>query len=189
MGNQRLIQPVDPTIASRLAGQNLRMALLDVSDRAAVEAWSEAATRGFHGGRLTPERHTEYLEANKARRNTGVWDEANPGLEPVGTSNSWVSRLAVPGERTIESWAISTVTVASTHHKRGIARALLEAELAAAVAAGLPMAMLTVSESSLYQRYGFAPAAWAADYEFNARRVTWAGPTPAGRIEYLSNDR
>lgn len=165
------------------------MALLDMSDRAAVEAWSEAATRGFHGGRLTAERHTEYLEANRARRNTGVWDDTSSSPEPAGTSNSWVSRLAVPGDRTIEAAAISTVTVASTHHKRGIARALLEGELAAAVTAGLPMAMLTVSESSLYQRYGFAPATWAADYEFNARRVTWSGPTPVGRVEYISNER
>ena len=77
------------------------------------------------------------------------------------------------------------MTVASTHHKRGIARALLEAELAAA-AKHVPMAMLTVSESSLYQRYGFAPAAFAADYEFDTRRVTWSGPTPDGRIEYIT---
>jgi predicted acetyltransferase len=182
-----LSQPVDPAIASRLASQGLRMALLDTTDRAAVEAWSEAATRGFHGGRLSPERHAEYVEANRRRRNTGVWDDASPSAEPVGTSNSWVSRLALPGQRTIDAWAISTVTVASTHHKRGIARALLEAELAAAVTAGLPMAMLTVSESTLYQRYGFAPAAWAADYEFNTRRVTWAGPTPGGRVEYIDN--
>jgi predicted acetyltransferase len=186
--SENLTQPVDPAIASRLAAQGLRMTLLDMSDRAAVEAWSEAATRGFHGGRLTPERHTEYLEANRARRNTGVWDDAGTSPEPVGTSNSWVSRLAVPGDRSIDAWAVSTVTVASTHHKRGIARALLEGELAAAVATGVPMAMLTVSESSLYQRYGFAPAAWAADYAFNARRVTWSGPTPAGRVEYISNE-
>jgi predicted acetyltransferase len=189
VAHQHLSQPVDPVIASRLAEQGLRTALLDMSDREAVEAWSEAATRGFHGGRLTPERHAEYLEANATRRNTGVWDESSPSLEPVGTSNSWVSRLAVPGDRAIESWAISTVTVASTHHQRGIARALVEGELAAAAAAGQPMAMLTVSESSLYQRYGFAPAAWAADYAVNARRVTWSGPRPAGRVEYISNEQ
>ena len=85
----------------------------------------------------------------------------------------------------MDAWAISTVTVASTHHKRGIARALIEAKLAAA-AKHVPMAMLTVSESSLYGRYGFAPAAFAADYEFDVRRVKWSGPTPDGRVEYIS---
>jgi predicted acetyltransferase len=181
-------EPVDPAIAERLAEQGLRMDLLDMDDKAAADAWSEAAARGFHGGHLTPERAAEFAEANRARRNTGVWDVSSSSLEPVGTSNSWVSRLAIPGDRTLDAWAISTVTVASTHHKRGIARALIEAELAAA-AKHVPMAMLTVSESSLYQRYGFAPAAFAADYEFDVRRVTWSGPVPDGRIEYITNQQ
>jgi predicted acetyltransferase len=179
------IEPVDPSAAERLRAAGLRMDLLDGDKQEIVEAWIEAATRGFHGPNLTPERRAEYRDANTARRNTGVWDDSSPSLEPVGTSNSWISRLAIPGNRTLDAWAISTVTVASTHHKRGIARALMEAELAAA-AKHVPMAMLTVSESSLYQRYGFAPAAFAADYEFDTRRVTWSGPTPDGRIEYIT---
>lgn len=179
------LEPVDPSAAERMRAAGLRMDLLDMSNTEGVDAWTESATRGFHGANLTPERRAEYREANSARRNTGVWDDASPSLEPVGTSNSWISRLAVPGNRTLDAWAISTVTVASTHHKRGIARALMEAELAAA-AKHVPMAMLTVSESSLYQRYGFAPAAFAADYEFDTRRVTWSGPTPDGRIEYIT---
>lgn len=189
MSNDFLTQPIDPATKERLKASGLRMDLADSSDAQVMEAWSDSTNRGFHGGALSPERHAEYLEANKARRNTGVWDENSSSPEPVGTSNSWVSRLAVPGERTIDSWAISSVTVASTHSKRGIARALLEAELAAAHAAGLPMAMLTVSESSLYQRYGFAPAAFAADYEFDISRVKWTGPTPNGRVEYITLEK
>ena len=183
-----LAEPVDPTTAARLAAKGLRMNVLDLANAEASAAWSEAANRGFHGGKVTPERHAEWSEANAARRNTGVWDDSSPSAEPVGTSNSWISRLAVPGHRTIDAWAISTVTVASTHHKRGIARALLEAELAAA-AKHVPMAMLTVSESSLYQRYGFAPAAFAADYEFDSRRVTWSGPRPDGRVEFITLEK
>lgn len=170
-----------------MADGGLRMALADPSDAKSFEPWTDATNRGFHGGTLSPERQAEYREADAARRNTGVWDDSNANvLEPVGTANSWPSRLAVPGGRTIQGWAVSSVTVASTHHGRGIARALLEAELRTASALGVPMAMLTVSESSLYQRYGFAPAAMAADYEFDVRRVTWSGPTPGGRIEFIS---
>jgi predicted acetyltransferase len=178
-------ESVDAAIAERLRTQGLRMDLLDMNERSAVDAWSDAANRGFHGGQATPERYTESAEAIRARRNTGVWDESSSTLEPVGTSNSWISRLGVPGGRTLDAWAISTVTVASTHHKRGIARALVEAELAAA-SQHVPMAMLTVSESSLYGRYGFAPAAFAADYEFDVRRVRWSGPIPDGRVEYIT---
>ena len=179
-----LTQPIDKKTAARLAKSGLRMDLIDFTDKVAGDHFTDAANRGFHGGQLSEERYAEYREADQARRNTGVFDGDNP--EPVGTSNSWVSRLAVPGDRTIDAWAVSSVTVASTHHKRGIARALIEAELAAAVAAGVPMAMLTVSESSLYQRYGFAPAAFAADFEFNVRRTTWSGPTPDGHVEFIT---
>ncbi len=123
-------EPVDRSTAERVRVAGLRMDLLDGANQELADAWVDSATRGFHGANLTPERFAEYREANTARRNTGVWDDASPSLEPVGTSNSWISRLAVPGNRTIDAWAISTVTVASTHHKRGIARALLESELA-----------------------------------------------------------
>ena len=81
-------EPVDPTTAERLRDAGLRMDLLDLSDRQRAEAWSEAATRGFHGSTLTPDRLAEFRDANAARRNTGVWDDSSPSLEPVGTSNS-----------------------------------------------------------------------------------------------------
>ena len=76
---------------------------------------------------------------------------------PVATIASWIGELTVPGGRGIPSCAISAVTVAPTHRRRGIARAMLEGELGAALDAGAPIAMLTVSESTLYGRYGFAP--------------------------------
>jgi predicted acetyltransferase len=180
-------QPIDPTSATRMAKARLRMDILDNADEPAGNAWLQAAVRGFHGPWATPERQAEMRTANLLRRNTGVWDDVNTDkTEPVGTTNSWPTRLAIPGDRTIESWAISTVTVASTHAGKGIGRAMLEAELRTAATLGIPIAMLTVSESSLYQRYGFAPAAMAADYTFDARRVTWSGPVPDGRVEFTS---
>jgi len=108
----------------------------------------------------------------------------------------------VPGStidhpRTISSWAISSVTVASTHRRRGIARNLLEGELRTAHALGLPMAMLTVSESTIYGRFGFAPAAFATDWTIDTRRAKWIGPAasgsggagPDGSVEFVSIER
>ena len=124
------------------------------------------------------------------RRPVGIWDDANSDKhEPVATIDCWPTRLGVPGGRTVESWAISGVTVASTHAGKGMARAMLEGELRTARDLGIPMASLTVSESSLYGRYGFGAAAMAADYEFNTRRVTWKGPIPDGRVEFISLEK
>ncbi|QTX03875.1 GNAT family N-acetyltransferase [Agromyces archimandritae] len=90
----------------------------------------------------------------------------------------------LPG-RTLEAWAISSVTVAPTHRRRGIARALLEGELRTAHAAGMPLAMLTVTEATIYGRYGFSPASLSADLAIERRRVHWTGPTPPGRVRFV----
>jgi predicted acetyltransferase len=53
-------------------------------------------------------------------------------------------------------------------------------ELRTAAELGVPIAALTVSESTIYGRFGFASAAQAAHWEIDTRHVRWAGPTPAG---------
>src|SRR5690606_26901044 len=85
-------------------------------------------------------------------------------------------------------WAISSVTVAATHRRRGIARALLEGELRAAAAHGVPLAGLTVSEATIYGRYGFASALPVARIAVDTRRAGWASPMPEGRLEYLEGE-
>ena len=52
--------------------------------------------------------------------------------------NSWVTPMTVQGGAHVPMWAISAVTVAATHRRRGIARNLLEGELRAAAQPGLP---------------------------------------------------
>ena len=53
---------------------------------------------------------------------------------------------------------ITDVTVAPTHRRRGLMRRLMTENLEAAVAADVPLAVLTASEGAIYQRFGFAPA-------------------------------
>ena len=117
---------------------------------------------------------------------TGIFDPAAPmPAAPVATIASWIGELTVPGGRGIPSCAISAVTVAPTHRRRGIARAMLEGELRTAAAAGIPLAMLTVSESQLYGRYGFAPAAASASWHIDVKRAVWIGPRPGGRVDFV----
>lgn len=175
--------PIDRVSRERLAAEGLRMELVDTADRAVFDPWLQAEARGFHQGTLTERELGWMVEGLASRRTTGVWDGDDP--VPVGTMNSWSGRMTVPGGD-LPSWAISVVTVAPTHRRRGIARALLEAELRTAAALGLPMAMLTVSESTIYGRYGFAPAAYASDLVIDPRRATWTGPRPSGRVAFVS---
>jgi predicted acetyltransferase len=181
-----LTPPIDPTAAASLAGRGLRFALLDASDPAAFGAWFQGMTRGFHGSTVSADTLPKHLEGMAWRRMAGVWDDsaADPAT-PVATASSWIADLTVPGERSVPAWAISTITVAPTHRRRGIARDMLEAELRTAAKLGVPVAMLTVSEATIYARYGFAPSVFVADWKIDTRKLKWAGRTPSGRVQLV----
>lgn len=186
MTSDALAAPVSAASAERLAGRGLRMALLDPADPADADAYLDAVQRGFHGSEATDEEHRGFREQIlPIRRTVGVWDDATGAREPVGTVQSWTAELSVPGDRTVASWAISMVTVAPTHHRRGIARAMLEGELRTAASLGLDLAMLTVSEATLYGRYGFGPAASVSAWEIETRRAGWSGREPEATVGFI----
>jgi predicted acetyltransferase len=180
--------PLDRSSFDALAASGLRYGLVDGADSDALAPWDAASARGFHDRRPEQPAVDEHALRAANRRITGVWDAGIPDPEvPVATVASWVGELSVPGA-SLPSWAISNVTVASTHHRRGIARALLEGELRTAAAAGIPMASLTVSEATIYSRYGFGPATQIADLTIEAKRAGWAGGAPvgSGRLVFVS---
>ncbi|MET0735905.1 MAG: GNAT family N-acetyltransferase [Microbacterium sp.] len=180
--------PVDEASRARLADGGLEYRLVPVESEA-YEPWLQVVTRGFLGPESTDEQTAAIRERSGYRRTTGVYDPTTPVADaPVATIASWIAPLTVPGGSSILSCAISAVTVAPTHRRRGIARAMLEGELRAAAAAGAPMAMLTVSESPLYGRYGFAPAAAAATWRIDVKRASWIGPRPSGRVDFIPRE-
>lgn len=184
-----LDHPIDAESAQVLSAQGLRLDLVDTADDQSFDAWLRADMRGFHSD-AADDQLPRMRDAYAYRRTTGVYDDAiEDPAAPVATVNSWPGELTVPGERLAPAWAISSVTVSPTHRRRGIARALLEAELRTASALGLPLAMLTVSESTLYERYGFGPASFASDYRIDTTRVRWSGPAVPGRVQVISVDR
>ncbi len=199
--------PADATSVANLAAHGLRYAVVDTGDEAAFGAWLHADDRGFLQANRTDERVKRTAAGLGYRRTIGVYDDAPAASAaasgsasgsasdvagwPIATVNSWPGQLTLPGStiehpRTLESWAISSVTVAATHRRRGVARNLLEGELRTAAALGMPMAMLTVSESTIYGRFGFAAATYASDWTIDTRRVRWSGPAASGRVDYVS---
>ena len=183
--------PIDETSRAALAETGLRLDVVDHTDVDRHAAWFLAESRGFHGPRPSTELVAQRQEQlSDDERLVGVYDPTSPDPDsPVATTICWPADLTVPGRRTIPAWAISGVTVASTHRRRGIARALLTAELRTAVAMGLPLAMLTVSESTIYGRFGFGVAALARDVKILTRRARWTGPDAPGRVHFVSSDQ
>jgi predicted acetyltransferase len=182
--------PVDARAAEALAGHGLRLELLDTSDTARFRSWLEVVARGFHGSALSEEASEHKPQALAFRRTTGVWDDASAEpASPVGTVASWPAPLTVPGGHTVTGWAISDVSVSPTHRRKGIARALLEAELRTAKQLGVPVSILTVSESTIYGRFGFAPSALAVDLTIDTRHAAWVGPAASGRLHFVPAER
>lgn len=181
---------IDETSRERLAAEGLRLGVVDPSDADAYSAWFRAEVRGFLDAEPSDEVVVEQRTFLSDSRIVGVWDDSIPEPAiPVATTICWPADLTVPGHRTVAAWAVSGVTVAPTHRRRGIARALMEAELRTADALGLPVAMLTVSESTLYGRYGYGAAALARDVTVQTRRVRWTGPDAPGRVHFVSADQ
>ena len=181
--------PVDPAAADRLAERGLRMALVDQTDDVALRHWREAVIRGFLDSANTDAQHAEAVADVLERRAVGIYDDsAAEPASPVATIDAWHAPLSLPGGD-VPAWAISAVTVAPTHRRRGIARAMLGAELRTAAEAGLPLAAITVSEATIYTRYGFGPAAFAADLRIDSRRIRWTGPDIPGRVQLIGRDR
>ena len=189
MSDEVLSTPIDATAEASYAAQGLRFALLKSSD-ATYEAWFQAMARGFHSPRADEEHLPSRVEGFAHRRLTGLYDDAAAdAATPVATASSWIADVTLPGTRTIPSWAISTVTVAPTHRRRGIARTLLEAELRTAAKLSLPIAILTASEATIYERFGFSPAAMRADWSIDTTRAHWAGPVPDGKVQLVTTEQ
>ena len=188
MPQDPLTLPIDEAALRALAADGLRFGLLDPAEDVQVRAWMDADARGFHDPVISDESYAEMRGDFAEMRSTGVWDDSlSDPATPIGTVSSWPAAMTVPGGE-VTGWAISSVTVAPTHRRRGIARAMLESELRTAVAAGLPVAILTVSEATIYSRYGFGPAAYTAELEVDARRAGWLGAPVPGRLQLVDRE-
>lgn len=180
--------PLDPTSSDDLASRGLSYALVE-PEGSGFDAFLSAVSRGFLDADPTAEQVEDSRAALSGRRMTGVYDArgAHPEI-PVATVDSWVTELTSDPGATMPLWAISAVTVAPTHRRRGIARAMLTAELRTAAAAGIPLAGLTVSEATIYGRWGFGPAVFTTDVAIDTTRVHWTGPEAHGSLDFVLQD-
>lgn len=181
--------PIDQAAAANLAEQKLSLELLDIAnDHDRAVGFEAVVNRGFYGER-SDEKDVEFtLRTTAYRRTTGVWDATESAIEPVATVGTWETPLSVPGGGTVPTWAVSAVTVAPTHRRRGIARNLIQSELRTAAACNVPVAALTASEATIYGRFGFAPAARVAKITIDTTRGKWAGQTAHGRVRFIELD-
>jgi predicted acetyltransferase len=128
-----------------------------------------------------------------------------PAWEPERTwgvrdHGRWVATLAtqartltVPGGGTttsdLEVDALTAVTVAATHRRRGLLTRMLSASLPAAKERGDALSILIAAEWPIYGRYGYAPATVEVGYDYHPRRSgARVEPVQAGRVRQVEPD-
>lgn len=180
--------PADAESSAALSASGLEYVRVD-ADGDAFEPFLRSISRGFLGEDPSDDEVESARRALRERRLIGVYDPTGiDPASPVATVDSWPSELTVSPGRVAPLYSISAVTVAPTHRRRGIARAMLTGELRTAAAAGYAMAGLTVTEATIYGRWGFSPSAWASDVSVDTRRATWTGPVAPGRLDFVSRE-
>ena len=124
-----------------------------------LDGWFEAQSRGFHHGRTSEEARKyfgDHLRADDVVLR-GVWQEKpalGSGAIPVATYSSFDKTLNT-GRGLQPARLITDVTVSPTHRRRGLLRAMMTEDLQDAADLGVPLAILTASEGSIYGRFGF----------------------------------
>ncbi|RKN41810.1 GNAT family N-acetyltransferase [Streptomyces hoynatensis] len=149
-----------------------------------IDAWVRAVYTGF----FTPPELITHMEERRAKqdfsRARGVFD----GDRCVATFRSFDQELTVPGGAIVTSNAVSAVTVAATHRRRGLLSGLMTEDLAAARERGAAAATLIAAEYRIYGRFGFGPAASAARWEVDVHRAgldpRWTLPGAEGSLAF-----
>ncbi|HVC71838.1 MAG TPA: GNAT family N-acetyltransferase [Acidimicrobiales bacterium] len=86
------------------------------------------------------------------------------GKVSVGTLRSFATPLTVPGPAEVTSAALTNVTVAPTHRRRGLLTRMITSDLRASAERGEVVGILIASEFPIYGRFGYGAAVDAATY-------------------------
>lgn len=86
----------------------------------------------------------------------------------VGSSVVYPQTVSVPGGA-LPAGAVSWVSVAPTHRRRGVMRTMMEAQLRRMAGANVPLAVLWAAEAPLYGRFGYGPAVARHDTRIRLR--------------------
>lgn len=100
----------------------------------------------------------------------------------VGVTGSFPFDVTLPGGATLPAPGVTWVSVAVTHRRRGILRALMAEQHRGFVADGSAVSLLTASEGSIYGRFGYGITTLHRSVEITRRRATFraGAPDPGG---------
>lgn len=148
-----------------------------IVEDAAYDAFSDAMDVGFQNpanrGR-GPFRRGVFADDIAAGRVIGAYD----GDRVVGTFGNYRNAVTVPGGASVPAAAVSSVTVAPTHRRRGILSSMMAKALRQSADAGEALSVLIPAEWPIYGRFGYGHAADMTHYVFNTKLCSLLRPLP-----------
>jgi predicted acetyltransferase len=155
---------------------------MDLSLRPVTEAELSAFLETEHtafGERMTPEHVEAYCDLIEPDRTLAAFDSD----QIVGTAAAYTFELTVPGPVQLPAAGVTAVGVLPTHRRKGVLTRLMARQLDDVHERGEPLAVLTASESGIYGRFGYGPAAFLAMVEIDRVHTRLAHPpTIPGRL-------
>jgi predicted acetyltransferase len=112
----------------------------------------------YFGGPLDEERTERFSKVLPFERMHAAFEDG----EIVGGAGAFPFELSVPGG-VLPCGGVSVVGVYPTHRRRGVLRAMMDAQLRDIHERDEPMAALWASEETIYGRFGYGLAAWSGE--------------------------
>ncbi|MGH3325412.1 MAG: GNAT family N-acetyltransferase [Streptomyces sp.] len=151
-----------------------------------LPGWLRAVSIGFLRG---PDVSAKEVAARTPDIDLARTQGAYDGERCVGTFRTEPQQLTVPGGAALPSCAVTNVTVAPTHRRRGLLTRMMGNALSAAKERGDAVSTLIAAEYPIYGRYGYGPATWTAEWEVEVARAgldpRHAGPEEGGRVDLV----
>ena len=156
-----------------------------------IPAWTRAMITTFLGDpndAPTARRIDLFTRGWEPMRAWGVRDRGRW----VATLRTEERTLSVPGTDVgtgdLSVDALTNVTVAATHRRRGLMRAMLGDSLRAARERGDAVSILIAAEWPIYGRFGYAPAILSANYQLRRSRPGAVCPGDPSRVRQVTRD-
>jgi predicted acetyltransferase len=142
----------------------------------------EVDRRGFGMPPRPPDRADSWVRAEVDRTRC-----AFDGAAMVGCSRAYTFALTMPGGVCVPVAGVSSVAVQPTHRRRGVLTSMIGAIHDDARARGEVAAVLTASESIIYQRFGYGAATWRLGCSIDRGHARLAQPLDdPGRVRLVA---
>ena len=154
------------------------MTAFDVRPIEAHEIDAYAACQGAAFGSRYPAAEVETLTKDLPFDRTLA---AFEGVDLVATAGSHKVSMTLPGLVRRDVAAVTDVSVAPTHRRRGLLTQLMRRQLDDLRRGHEAVAVLYASEGGIYGRFGYGPATFGARYVVDKRRVRLLPPSNGAR--------